>query len=304
MNEAIRKAAAIVEALQYIRRFRDKIIVIKLGGSAMEKPGCQEAILLDVVFMATVGLRPVIVHGGGAAITRAMKAAGKKPVFIQGRRYTDDEGLAIATRVLCDEINGPLVAQIEAHGGLARGMVGPGQWCLQGERLTLDGPDGTPVDLGHVGRVTGVDVDIIGRLGRANTVPVIPCLAMGQDGGLLNVNADTAAGAVAAALGAEKLVVLSDTHGVLTDRNDPESLASSLTADAIRAMVERGTIDSGMLPKTDACLDALAAGVPKAHIIDGGIQHGLLLEIYTDRGIGTEIVLGDDETGPTPSTGR
>jgi len=304
MDEAIRKAAAMIEALNYIRRFRGKTIVIKFGGSAMEKPGCQNDVLLDVVFMATVGLRPVLVHGGGAAITRGMQAAGKEPVFIQGRRFTDDETLAIASRVLCDDINAALVDQIEAHGGLARGLVGDGRWCLTGERLALTGPNGEAVDLGHVGHVTSVDTASLERLCHGGIVPVIPCLANGPDGELLNVNADTAAGAVAAALRAEKLVVLSDTHGVLTDLNDPSSLASSLTASRIRRMVEARTIAKGMLPKTDACLSALEAGVRKTHIIDGRIRHSLLLEIYTDEGIGTEIVLDDDAPRATPSRGR
>ena len=301
MEEAIRKATALIEALHYIRRFRGKTIVIKVGGSAMEEPGCQSAILLDVVFMATVGLRPVLVHGGGAAITRAMKAAGKEPVFIQGRRYTDDDTLEIAARVLIDEINTDMVEQIEAHGGQAQGMVGPERHCLRGERMTLTGPEGQQVDLGRVGRITSVQTDRLKRLGSQGVVPVIPCLAVDPDGGLLNVNADTAAAAVARALGAEKLVMLSDTHGVLTDRTDPTSLASSLTADQIRHMADQGTIDRGMLPKTDACLSAVEGGVRKAHIIDGRIRHSLLLEIYTDEGIGTEIILGGDTAGPAPS---
>ncbi len=291
MNDAIRKAEVLIEALSYIRTFRDRLTVIKLGGSAMEDPDALRATLQDVVFMETVGMRPVLVHGGGKPIDRAMAAAGLMPRKVHGRRYTDDATLEIVVRVLRDEINAGVVAQIRELGGRAVGLhTGPLQ-CLFGERLALPGEDGQPIDLGRVGRVTRVDRPLIEDFCKAGVVPVIPSLALGADGGWLNVNADTAA-AAAANLRAEKLVFLSDTPGVLRDRRDETSLVTSLDAAGVRDLIARGIIDAGMIPKVEACLDSLRAGVKKTHMIDGRLRHSLLLEIYTDCGVGTEIVLG------------
>lgn len=292
MNDAIRKAEVLIEALSYIRKFRDKLTVIKLGGSAMEDPEALRATLQDVVFMETVGLRPVLVHGGGKPIDRAMAQAGLKPRKVLGRRYTDDETLAIVVNVLLREINADIERQIRALGGRA---VGPHLGSLQylfGEKLLLDGPDGQPVDLGRVGRVTRVDVDLIRDFCAAGVVPVIPSLAIDEEGGWLNINADTAAAAVAAQLGAEKFILLTDTPGILEDRHRPETLLRSLNAGQIQDLIRRKIIDEGMIPKVEACLDSLQAGVKKTHIIDGRLKHSLLLEIYTDRGVGTEIVFG------------
>jgi acetylglutamate kinase len=293
MNDAIRKADVLIEALSYIRTFRDRLIVIKLGGSAMEDADALRATLQDVVFMETVGLRPVLVHGGGKPIDRAMAAAGLTPRKVQGRRYTDKETLEIVVRVLREEINADLVRQIRELGGRAVGLhTGPLQ-ALFGERLRLPGDDGKPIDLGHVGQVTHVDRALIDDFCRAGVVPVIPSIALdSDDGGWLNVNADTAGAAVAANLQAEKLVFLSDTPGVLLDRRDESSLVPSLDAAGVRELIARGVIDSGMIPKVEACLDSLRCGVKKTHMIDGRLRHSLLLEIYTDRGVGTEIVLG------------
>lgn len=291
MDEAISKADILIEALSYIRKFRDKLTVIKLGGSAMEDPDALKATLQDVVFMETVGLRPVLVHGGGKPIDRAMAEAGLKPRKVQGRRYTDEETLAIVVRVLLQEINAGIERQIRALGGRA---VGPHLGSLQylcGEKLLLPGTDGQPIDLGRVGRVTRVDADLIRDFCAAGVVPVIPCLAIDAEGKWLNVNADTAAAAVAAQLQAEKLVLLTDTPGILLDRNNPQSLVRSLNADGCRDLMRRGIIDEGMIPKVEACLDSLRGGVKKTHIVDGRLRHSLLLEIYTDRGVGTEIVL-------------
>jgi acetylglutamate kinase len=291
MNDAIRKADVLIEALSYIRTFRDRLTVIKLGGSAMEDPDALRATLQDVVFMETVGMRPILVHGGGKPIDRAMAAAGLKPRKIQGRRHTDDATLAIVVRVLLEEISAGIVAQIRELGGRAVGLhTGPLQ-CLFGERLTLPGDDGRPIDLGRVGRVTRVDRPLVEDFCKAGVVPVIPSVARDGEGGWLNVNADTAAAAVAAHVEAEKLVFLTDTPGILTDRSDERSLVSSLDADGCRDLIERGIIDSGMIPKVEACLDSLRAGVRKTHMIDGRLRHSLLLEIYTDRGVGTEITL-------------
>jgi acetylglutamate kinase len=291
MDSAIRKAEALIEALSYIRQFHHRFIVIKLGGSAMEEPDALRATLQDVVFMATVGLMPVLVHGGGKPIDRAMAAAGLKPRKVQGRRYTDDETLAIVVRVLMEEINTDIEKQIRGLGGRA---VGPHSGAVQylfGAKLLLPAPEGVPLDLGRVGEVARVDVGLIRDFCSAGVVPVIPSVAQDADGQWLNVNADTAAAAVAAQLGAEKLVLLSDTPGILLDRSDPESLASSLDARRCDDLMRSRIIDEGMIPKVEACLDALRSGVKKTHIIDGRVRHSLLLEIYTDRGVGTEIVL-------------
>jgi acetylglutamate kinase len=292
MNDAIRKADVLIEALSYIRTFRDKLTVIKLGGSAMEDADALRATLQDVVFMETVGLRPVLVHGGGKPIDRAMAAAGLEPRKVQGRRYTDDATLDIVVRVLRDEINAGIVRGIRELGGRAVGLhTGPLQ-CLFGEKWLLPGSDGQPIDLGRVGRVKHVDRSLIEDFCKAGVVPVIPSLAVDEKGDWLNVNADTAAAAVAAHLRVEKLVFLSDTPGILRDRRDVDSLLSSLDAAACRDLIDRGVIDTGMIPKVEACLDSLRAGVKKTHMIDGRLRHSLLLEIYTDRGVGTEITLG------------
>lgn len=294
VQEAIEKADLLIEAMGWIRRFRDKITVIKLGGSVMEDPDALTHLLVDVVFMETVGMRPIVVHGGGAAISRAMNEATIEPRFIQGRRYTDDATLSIVERVLAGEINESIANRIEELGGRAMPLNFVGAEnnnVLFGERLQLDGPDSKPIDLGHVGRVTRVDRDTIENLCYAGIVPVIPSMAETKRGGeRLNVNADTAATAVAQALGAEKLVFLSDVNGVRRKKDDPASLIHSLNDAEARRMIASGSIESGMIPKVEACLETLAKGVRKIHIIDGRIRHSLLLEVYTNEGIGTEIV--------------
>src|SRR3990172_5536150 len=217
VQDAIAKADLLIEAMGWIRRFRDKITVIKLGGSVMEDDEALRHLLVDIVFMETVGMRPIVVHGGGAAITRAMEEANLKPRFVQGRRYTDDATLKIVERVLAGDINESIAARIEEFGGRAMPLNFRGEKnnnVLFGERLTLNGDDGQPVDLGHVGRVTRVDRDTIENFCYAGVVPVIPSMCETDGGGRLNVNADTAATAVAQALGAEKLVFLSDVNGV------------------------------------------------------------------------------------------
>jgi acetylglutamate kinase len=288
MDEAIRKADVLIEALGYVRTFRDKLTVIKLGGSAMEDPDTLRATLQDVVFMETVGMRPLLVHGGGKAIDQAMAAAGLQPRKVQGRRYTDEATLEIVVRVL-KEINADLEAQVRSLGGRAIGLTAASLQCLFGERLLLPGDGGRPVDLGRVGRITRVDHALLTDFCAAGVVPVLPSLALDADGGWLNVNADTAAAAVAANLRAEKLVLLTDTPGILLNRADQGSLVRSLGAAECRDLIARRVIAEGMIPKVEACLESLRAGVRKTHIIDGRLRHSLLLEIYTDHGVGTEI---------------
>jgi acetylglutamate kinase len=289
MEDAIRKAEVLIEALSYIRTFRNRLTVIKLGGSAMEDPQALEATLQDVIFMETVGMRPLLVHGGGKSIDRAMARAGLEPRKINGRRYTDEATLAIVVRVLIEEINAGIVAQIGQLGGRAVGLHSGSLQGLFGEQLFLEGIGNKPIDLGRVGRVTRVDGNLLQNFCLAGVVPVIPSLALDAADQWLNVNADTAAAAVAANLKAEKLVMLTDTPGILLDRRDEHSLVRSLDPQQCRDLIARGIIEEGMIPKVEACLESLQAGVRKTHMIDGRVRHSLLLEIYTDRGVGTEI---------------
>jgi acetylglutamate kinase len=297
-QKAIQKADTLIEALGWIRKFRDTTTVIKLGGSVVEHPDSLRHLLIDIVFLSTLGMRIVVVHGGGKAISRAMDQAGIEPRFVQGRRYTDDATLAIVEKVLATELNHDLAARIEEYGGRAMSLNFLSTNVLFGERLALDGPDGQPLDLGHVGEVTRVDRLTIDNLMYAGQVPVIPSMALGADGQKLNVNADTAATAVAAGIGAEKLVVLSDIPGVLRDVNDPESLIPHLTASEARRLIADGTIAAGMIPKIEGCLATLEQGVRKIHIIDGRLRHSLLLEIYTTSGVGTELVRDEALVSP------
>ena len=289
MEEAIQKADVLIEALHWIRRFRGKITVIKLGGSVMENDNAMTHLLLDVLFMETVAMRPVVVHGGGAAISRAMAEASLTPRFVHGRRYTDDATLAIVERVLAGEVNRGVAERINQLGGHAEPLNFQTTNVLFGRRIQLPGDDGQPIDLGHVGEVTRVDRTTIEDLCRRDVVPVIPSMCIAENGEKLNVNADTAATAVARALQAEKLVFLSDVNGVRRDKNDPESLIHSLTPEAARELIAGGSVESGMIPKVQACLDTLECGVSKIHIIDGRLRHSLLLEVYTSMGVGTEI---------------
>ncbi len=304
-EEAIRKADVLVAALGYIRKFHGRFTVIKLGGSVMEDPGSLSALLVDVVFMQTVGMRPVVVHGGGKAITVAMEKAGLTPHWVKGRRYTDDATLEIVARVLAEEINADIERHINKYGGRASGLHHKTHQCLYGRKLMLPDGDGSLVDLGRVGEVTEVDTVPIENLCLAGVVPVLPSLAEDEDEEekLLNVNADTAAAAVAQALRAEKLVFLTDTPGILMDRNEPSSLISGLTPEECRELIARGVIDKGMIPKVEACLTSIEAGVLKTHIIDGRLRHSLLLEIFTESGVGTEIVR-DENPDPISNQGR
>jgi acetylglutamate kinase len=290
-EEAIRKADVLIEALGYFRSFHGKFVVIKLGGSVMEEPEALRALLVDIVFMQTVGMRPVVVHGGGKAITAAMERAGLAPRWVQGRRYTDDATLEIVARVLAEEINEDITRHIKKFGGRASGLHHKTIQSLYGRRLTLPDGKGGQVDLGRVGEVDEVDTMPIENLCLAGGVPVLPSLAEDDDGGLLNVNADTAAAAVAMALKADKLVFLTDTPGILRDRAEPETLIPSLTPDGCNDLIREGIIDKGMIPKVEAAIGSLEAGVGKVHIIDGRVRHSLLIEVFTATGIGTEIVL-------------
>jgi acetylglutamate kinase len=290
VDDAIRKAHVLVEALGWIQQFRDRYVVVKLGGSALEEEENVRRCLGDVIFMAAVGMRPILIHGGGKSINRAMEHAGIQPKFVQGRRYTDDGTLEIVSRVLADEICESLVEEIRSLGGRAVALNFRSQNVLIGQRTTLPGEDGKPIDLGRVGEVTAINRDVLSATCRSGSIPVIPSIALDAKGGKLNVNADTAAAAVARFLRAEKLVFLSDVPGIFRDRKNAATLISHLKSDECKALIAEGVIDSGMIPKVEAALAALQAGVRKVHIIDAGVPHSLLLEVYSDTGIGTEIV--------------
>src|SRR5262245_56213405 len=275
MDAAINKASALVEALSYIQRFHNKVVVVKIGGSIMDDEAGLVSILNDIVFMNYVGMQPILVHGGGKAINQAMEAAGLQPQMVLGRRYTDERTLAIAEHVLCNQINRFVVNFIQSQGCEAMGLHSLSSVVLFAEKTYVQTTDGRHVDLGYVGEVTGVNARLLQLLVQADSIPCIATIARDAAGGKLNVNADTAAGAVAAAMKAEKLVVVSDTHGIRRDVNDPESRISHLTVNQTDDMVKEGIINSGMLPKVEACVTALRGGVNKAHIIDGRIPHAV-----------------------------
>ncbi|MDE0935015.1 MAG: acetylglutamate kinase [Mariniblastus sp.] len=289
MEQAIQKANTLIEALGWIRMFRDKTTVIKLGGSMLDDIDALHHILLDIHFMETVGMRPVVVHGAGSRITAAMKNAGIEPRFVEGRRYTDAPTLEIVERVLARETNQFLADEFEKIGGRAMTLNFESTPVLTGKKLELKGSDGQPVDLGFVGEITKIDRLVIDNLCYAGQTPFIPSMCVDSEGQKLNVNADTVATKLAQELNADKLVILSDVPGVLRDPADPDSIISSLTKSEALELIADGTISDGMIPKVEACLETIERGVRKVHIVNGSLRHGLLLEVYTSNGIGTVI---------------
>lgn len=289
MKDAISKAKVLIEALPYVKRFSGKIFVVKIGGAALAGGGGSDTIE-DVVFLQQVGIRPVVVHGGGPLISAEIRKCGREPRFVGGFRYTDEETMRLVEKVLIGRVNADIVSAINERGGRAQAMHRHFHNPLMGARKTLSGPDGEEIDLGMVGDVASVDIEGIRRVSGAGAVAVIAPVSTGPNGEALNVNADSAAAAIAGALKAEKLVFMSDTHGVKLDAEDEGSLAASLTEEEIKRHIASGVIAGGMLPKVEACLAALERGVKKAHIIDGRLSHSLLLEIFTDHGVGTMIL--------------
>lgn len=289
-KEAIAKADTLIEAMGWIRRFRGKTTVIKLGGSLMGNSDALRHTLLDIIFMESVGMRPVVVHGGGPSINKAMEAAKIEPVWVKGRRLTDARTLEIVENVLAYELNEQLTQEIERFGGRAMNLNFRTTNVLFGEKLLLEEAGSEPIDLGFVGQVTRVDRPTIESLTYTEQIPIIPSMCIDANGQKYNVNADTAAMAVAEALGAEKLIFISDVNGVRRDKADAESVIHSMTAAEARQLIADGVIVGGMIPKVEACLSTLDRGVGKVHIIDGQLRHSLLLEIYTTAGVGTEIV--------------
>lgn len=296
MNELVRKADTLIEALPYIREFYGKTVVIKYGGNAMTDEGLKHNVMQDVVLMKYVGMNPVIVHGGGPQISSLMKRMGKESEFIQGLRVTDAETVDIAEMVLAGSINKDIVALINRHGGRAVGLCGKDANLIQAEKhyAHILSEAGEPIlaDIGYVGNVARVNPAIVNVLASQGFIPVIAPNGVDEEGQTYNINADTVAGEIAAALKAEKLILLTDVRGILQDRDDESTLIATIETSEIDDLVRHQVISTGMLPKIEACRIALEAGVPKAHIIDGRISHAILLEIFTEQGIGTELIRG------------
>ncbi len=291
MKDLIDKASTLVEVLPYIQKFRDAIVVIKFGGSAMEDHELTKKTMRDIVLLECIGMKPVVVHGGGKAISAKLKEMGIPTKFINGLRYTCGKTISVVDEVLHNTINQNLLEGIVEIGG--KGQTVSGKDIITAERLFSSDPEtGQPVDLGFVGNIVDVDTSSVLELADNDVVPVITPLGRGVDGQIYNINADIAACKVAEALRARKLVFLSDVPGILRDQNDESTVITSIKAGEIDQLIGSGVISGGMIPKIKSCLHALETGTNKVHMIDGRIIHALLLEIFTDEGIGTELVKG------------
>ena len=288
-EQAAAKAEVLIESLPWLKKFRDAIMVIKFGGNAMVDDALLRAFAEDVVYLRHTGIRPVVVHGGGPQISEMLGRLGIESEFKGGYRVTTPEAMSVVRMVLTGKVNPELVDEINAHGPLAAGTTGEDAGLFIGRRRPPIEVDGEAVDLGLVGDVVDVRVDPVLALLEAGLIPVVSSIAPDVDspGDSLNVNADAAASALAVALGAEKLIILTDVAGLYANWPDRDSLVSSITAEDLRELLPE--LESGMIPKMRACLDAVEGGVPKAAIIDGREPHSVLLEIFTERGIGTEV---------------
>jgi acetylglutamate kinase len=288
-QDAIRKADVLMEALPYIQRFRNEIIVVKYGGSTMEDKNAGERILADIALMECVGLRPVVVHGGGKAITKALKDKGVEARFVKGLRVTCEQTIDVVQQVMNTDLNPGIVATLERLGARAQGIHG--EDIIRVVKMQApDAANGQSVDLGFVGDPFGIDTGPIRELLAREIIPVITPLGLGPDDKLYNINADVAAAEIARALKARKLAFLSDVPGLLANPADPESLITTLKVSEVEELMRRGVIDGGMLPKVQSGVEALRGGVKKVHMIDGRMPHSLLLEFLTDKGVGTEII--------------
>jgi acetylglutamate kinase len=289
MQDLINKAATLLEALPYIQKFNGATFVIKYGGSFMDSPDAvvRNSVARDVVFLEAVEINPVVVHGGGKAITRAMEQAGLKATFVQGQRVTDEAAVGIVDRVLSREINPEVVAAIQNLGGAAKGFAGPDIFTCR--KASPAGLDGQRLDLGFVGEVIGVNTGpLLECIGRGIT-PVISPTARGEDGKIYNCNADVAAAQAAIALKARRLVFMSDVPGLLRDPKNQESVISRLQVSEVEGLKRAGIVDKGMIPKVDSAVAAIRSGVEKVSFVDGRVPHAVLLEIFTDAGVGTEV---------------
>lgn len=292
MKKSIEKANILIESLPYIREFSGKTFVIKYGGAAMVDAELKDAFAQDIVLMNYIGIKTVIVHGGGPKINKIMEKMGKKPTFVQGQRVTDEETVDIVEMVLGGLVNKQIVSLINGHGGLAIGLSGKDGKLIEAKKKTvrkLSPETGTPeiIDLGLVGEVEKVNPKILESIDESGFIPVIAPISDGKKTQTLNINADYVAGAIASALNAEKLILLTDVEGIKDKKN---KLISSIGSKKIKTLISNNTITGGMLPKVHACQTAINGKVNKTHIIDGRIPHALLLEIFTEKGVGTEIV--------------
>ena len=284
------RAATLIEALPYIQKFRGQTFVIKYGGSAMESEDAVERLLRDVVFLEAVGVNPVLVHGGGKAISARMREKGVTARFVNGLRVTDETSIRVVEEVLDREVNPRLVRTIEEFGGRAQGFSG--RTVLRAEKLPpVEDRKGGTEDIGFVGRVTGVETAEMEKVLRDERVPVVSPVAVGPDGHTLNINADAAAAAIAGALRAAKLIFLSDVPGIMRDREDASSLIPTVKVEQVDSLIRQKVLEGGMIPKVQGAVAALQCGVGKTHMIDGRLAHALLLEIFTNEGVGTEIVV-------------
>ncbi len=283
----------LIEALPYLRDFKDKTIVVKYGGNAMLNDQIKNKVLQDIVFLQCAGMRPVVVHGGGPEITAMLMQAGKKSEFVSGLRVTDAESVGIAEMALVGKINTDLVARLNTLGGRAVGLNGKDASLVQAKKHLADvyeNGEVNLVDIGYVGNVEHVNTDLIEVLLANGFIPVIAPTGVGSSGETYNINADSVAGEIAGALKAEKLLVLTDVRGIYSDYRDENSFISTLTFEKAQELIIRGKIDGGMIPKVRACITALSGGAKKTHIIDGRAEHTILMEIFSDKGVGTEVV--------------
>ena len=291
MQDLISKADVLLEALPYLQRFRGETFVVKYGGSFMDSPdpAVRNGVARDIVFLEAAGIKPVVVHGGGKAITRAMDAAGLKAEFVMGMRVTDEAAVGVVDRVLYREINPEVVSAINSFQGRARGYAGTDIFTCR--RLLLNGADGKALDIGFVGEVTGVKTAPLLECLEGNTTPVISPTALGADGKMYNCNADVAAAQVAIALKARRLVFMSDVPGLMRDPKDPATVMPRVSVGEVDELKRSGIVDQGMIPKVDSAVAAIRAGVEKVSFVDGRVPHAVLLEIFTDKGVGTEVAL-------------
>jgi len=290
MQDLIAKATTLLEALPYIQKFSGATFVVKYGGSFMDSPdpAVRQGVARDIVFLEAVEINPVVVHGGGKAITRAMERAGLQAQFVQGLRVTDEAAVRVVDQVLSREINPEIVATINALGGMAQGFAGTDIFTCR--KLRVTGAAGDDLDLGFVGEVVGVNTAPLRACIEQGVTPVISPTARGEDGKVYNCNADVAAAQAAIALRAQRLVFMSDVPGLLRDPKDPATLIPHLRIGEVDALKQSGVIDKGMIPKTDSAVAAIRSGVDKVSLVDGRMPHALLLEIFTDEGVGTEVV--------------
>lgn len=278
------KTKTLIEALPYIKQYYNKTIVIKYGGNAMISEELKSAVMTDIVLLSLVGMNVVLVHGGGPEINEVMDQLGKKTTFVKGVRYTDAETMEIVQMVLCGKVNKTLVQLLNKNGGKAIGLCGLDDNMLTAQKLQSE------VDLGLVGDITEVNVTPVTKILEQKYIPVIATIAGGKNGEVYNINADTAAAKIAAAIGAEKLILMTDTIGLLADIKDESSLIPAVAVSEVAALKKQGIITGGMIPKVDCCVEAVRRGVSRAHIIDGRIPHSILIEMLSDEGIGTMFI--------------